>query len=177
MQWQKLQRAWLRGTELATPHGRSLDSRELKCGVAAFSPGTSCKLLFIPSFLIESGSEMFRQDIIYVSIFQRHFIVWEREGGKRKSQYKNKSNKMDFFPPKIKNCLLLFISLLSFQLYYVIKVPFPTQYFSNDLNPGESCWCLAVMKYILAFEKPFQHAGVVSISLKLREIFCSISPK
>lgn len=71
---------------------------------------------------------MFRQEIIYVSVFQRHFIVWERERGKRKSQYKNKSNLRRIFF-EIKKRLLLFISLLSFQLYDVIKVPFPTQYF------------------------------------------------
>ena len=34
-----------------------------------------------------------------------------------------------FFFLEIKKCLLLLTSLLSFQLYDVIKVPFPTQYF------------------------------------------------
>ena len=34
-----------------------------------------------------------------------------------------------FFFFEIKKCLLLLTSLLSFQLYDVIKVPFPTQYF------------------------------------------------
>lgn len=109
-------------------HWRPLRCREIKCSAVAFSPGTSCKFLSIPFFLIESGSEMFRQEIIYVSIFQRHFIVWRRERGTRKSQYKNKSNSRWIFF-EIKKCLLLFISLLSFQLYDVIKVPFPTQYF------------------------------------------------
>lgn len=65
----------VRWTEPATPHWGSLGSREIKCSVVAFSPGTSCKLLFIPFFVTESGAEMFRQEIIYVSIFQRHFIV------------------------------------------------------------------------------------------------------
>lgn len=56
-------------------------------------------------------------------------LLCEREeGGKRKSQYKNKSNSRWIFF-EIKKRLLLFISLLSFQLYDVIKVPFPTQYF------------------------------------------------
>lgn len=60
-------------------------------------------ILFIPFFLVGSGSEMFRQEIIYVSIFQRHFIVWERERGKRKSQYKNKSNLRSIFFLRLKN--------------------------------------------------------------------------
>lgn len=36
-----------------------------------------------------------------------------------------------FFFFEIKKCLSLLTSLLSFQLYDVIKVPFPTQYFQT----------------------------------------------
>lgn len=121
------------GTEPRWPHptGGPPYSRDTECRTVAFAPGTGCKFLFIPFFLIESGSQTFRQEIIYVSIFQRHFIVWGRERGKGRSQYKNKSVSrwIFFFFLEIKKCLLLLPSLLSFQLYDVIKVPFPTQYF------------------------------------------------
>lgn len=108
----------VRWTEPATPHWGSLGSREIKCSVVAFSPGTSCKLLFIPFFLTESGAEMFRQEIIYVSIFQRHFIVWKKKG-RGKANIKTNLTWDEFFF-EIKICVLLFISLLSFQLYYVV---------------------------------------------------------
>lgn len=131
-QWQKLQRAWPEMGRSPAGHTplRRLYSRDTECRAVAFAPGTSCRFLVIPFFLTESGSQTFRQEIIYVSIFQRHFIVWGRERGKGRSQYKNKSvSRWIFFFFEIKKCLLLLTSLLSFQLYDVIKVPFPTQYF------------------------------------------------
>ena len=58
----------------------------------------------------------------------------EKEGGGKANIKTNPSRDGFFF--EIKKCLLLFISLLSFQLYDVIKVPFPTQYFQMIQTPG-----------------------------------------
>lgn len=126
-QWQKLQKTGLWSGQ-APPRRRSFGPGKSNVVLLPFLQEPAVSYFFIPLFLIELGSEIFRQEIIYELIFQRHFIVWEKEGGKRKSQYKNKSNLRWIFL-RLKICLLLFISFLSFQLYDVIKVPFLTQHF------------------------------------------------
>lgn len=155
-QWQKLQRAWLEvgrspagHTPLEAPPTVSY-SRDTECRTVAFAPGTGCKFLFIPFFLIESGSQTFRQEIIYVSIFQRHFIVWGRERGKGRSQYKNKSVSrwiFFFFFWRLKSvyCSSRPFSPSSFMM--LLRCPFQHNIFKWS-KPWGSSWCLAVMKYI-----------------------------
>lgn len=76
-------------------------------------------------FLMESSSEMFRQEIIYVSAFQRHSTC-KRERGK--ANIKTNLAQDRFFSLRLKN-VYCSSSPLSFQLYDVIKVPFAAHYF------------------------------------------------
>lgn len=69
--------------------------------------------------------------------YLKGILLCEREKeGRGKANIKTNLTQDGFFS-EIKKCLLFFISLLSFQLYDVIKVPFPT-IFSNDPNPGDT---------------------------------------
>lgn len=150
-QWQKLQRAWPEMGRSPAGHTplRPLYSRDTECRAVAFAPGTSCRFLVIPFFLTESGSQTFRQEIIYVSIFQRHFIVWGRERGKGRSQYKNKSVSrwIFFFFLRLKSvyCSSHPFSPSSFMM--LLRCPFQHNIFKWS-KPWGSSWCLAVMKYI-----------------------------
>lgn len=132
------------------PPPRSLEAPRIQ--------STNCGWLFsgnpyfsLFSFWLESSSEMFRQEIIYVSVFQRHSMC-KRERGKRKSQYKNKSNSRWIFFPEIKNCLLLFIPALSVSFMMLLRRPFQHTIFKWS-RPWGPRWCLPVMKYSSAFEK------------------------
>lgn len=116
-----------------TPHCRSLRSGEIKCRIAAFSPGTS-DFFFIPFFLIELGSEMFSRKLFMCPYF-KGTLLCERNEGREKVNIKTNLTWDEFFL-RLKKCLLLFPSLLSFQLY-VIKVPFLTQYFQMIQNSGD----------------------------------------
>lgn len=92
-----------------------------------------CKLFPVLSFWYNQVLRCLGRKFFMCQYF-KGILLCERESGKRKSQYKNKSNlRWIFF--EIRRCLLLFISLPSLHLYSVIKVPFPTV-FANDQNSG-----------------------------------------
>lgn len=113
---------------------------------------------------------------LFMCQYFKGILLCERERGKRESQYKNKPNVRWIFFPEIKKSVYCSHLLLPSSSTMLLRCPFEHSIFKWS-KPWGSCWCLAVMKYISAFEKSLQHAGILSISLKLREIFCSVSPK
>lgn len=87
-------------------------------------------------FLRESGSEVFRQDIIYVSVFQRHpMCKREREEG-GKANIKTNLTRDRFLSLRLKNvyCSSYLLSPPALWHHYGAL---SSTLFSNDPNPGD----------------------------------------